>query len=468
MEILAQIQHYGFWFLVALTVLVFIHELGHFLVARWCGVRVEVFSIGFGPELFGFSDKTGTRWKVSWLPLGGYVRMFGQDDSVIEGEAARPMTAAERAVSFKHKSVGRRMAIVAAGPAANFLFAVVVLALIYGIVGQRHSDPVIGTVTPNSAAAQAGLQAGDRILALNGNRIDEYGDIDAVVQLNLDKPLDISLDRSGQQLAVTAHPVVVNGKDPFGNPARIVELGTTLYLAPIVGEVVSGSAAEAAGLKVNDRIVALNDTPVTDFTQVVKFVRDNGDRPIAITVDRSGARVTLTAVPRMVDAKDESGQAVKMARLGISAADTRPLTRLGPVAAVVSAGGEVVRQTEMMLTGIWQMVSGQRPSDEVRGVIGIAQMAGDVAELGLVSFIMFGVMLSINLGMINLFPVPMLDGGHLIYYAVELVRGKPLGERAQEYGLRIGLALVLSLMLFATWNDLVYLKVVDSVKSLFM
>ena len=158
MQILNLIQHYGFWFLVVLTVLVFIHELGHFAVARWCGVRVEVFSIGFGPELFGWTDRTGTRWKFSWLPLGGYVRMFGQEDNALEGESARPITDAERAVSFRYKSVGRRIAIVAAGPAANYLFAIVVLTLLFIFVGRQHTDPVVGEVVPNSAADQAGLK----------------------------------------------------------------------------------------------------------------------------------------------------------------------------------------------------------------------------------------------------------------------------------------------------------------------
>ena len=376
MAILSEIQHYGFWFLVVLTVLVFIHELGHFAVARWCGVRVEVFSIGFGPELFGWSDRTGTRWKFSWLPLGGYVRMFGQEDNILEGDSARPMTAAERAVSFKHKSVLRRMAIVAAGPAANYLFAVVVLALIYGILGKPHSDPIVGEVIAGSAADQAGLKAGDRFLALNGTKVNEFGDIVTVVQLNLEKPITITIDRSGQQLQLVAHPQIVTDKDLFGN---------------------------------------LQKTP----------------------------------------------------RLGIRQAAPSSVTKVGPGEAIVSAGQEVYAQSAVILTGLWQMVTGQRSSDEIRGVGGIAKMAGDVATLGFVPFVMFSVMLSINLGLINLFPVPMLDGGHLAYYAVEGIRGKPLDERAQEWGLKIGLALVLSLMLFATWNDLVYLKVVDFVKSLF-
>src|SRR4051812_20750894 len=177
MEILNQIQHYGFWFLVVLTVLVFIHELGHFSIARWCGVRVEVFSIGFGPELFGRTDRKGTRWKFSWLPLGGYVRMFGQGESALEGDAARPMSDADRAVSFKDKTVGQRIAIVAAGPVANFLFAIVVLAILYLVMGRPYTDPVVGVLTPGSAAAEAGLQTGDRILSMNGSAVTEFGDI---------------------------------------------------------------------------------------------------------------------------------------------------------------------------------------------------------------------------------------------------------------------------------------------------
>jgi regulator of sigma E protease len=468
MEILNQIQHYGFWFLVVLTVLVFIHELGHFAVARWCGVRVEVFSIGFGPEFFGWTDRTGTRWKFSWLPLGGYVRMFGQGESALEGDAARPMTDTERAVSFKDKNVGRRMAIVAAGPAANYLFAIVVLAIIYVFIGRPHTDPVVGMVAPNSAAADAGLQSGDRVLALNGAPVDEYADIDRIVQLNLERPLAISIDRGGKQLELTAHPVIINDKDLFGNAVRLSQLGIDPHVDPVVGEVMPGSAAEEAGLQRGDRLLALNHAPVTEFGQIVKVIRQNLDQPVVITIDRSGKQLELTVRPKIVEDKDESGKTVRMPRIGIAAKDMRPLVKVGPGEAILSAGHEVYTQSVVILTGVWQMVSLQRSSDEIHGVGGIAKMAGDVATLGFVPFAMFAVMLSINLGLINLFPVPMLDGGHLVYYAVEAVRGRPLGERAQEFGLKVGLALVLSLMLFATWNDLVYFKVVESVKSLFM
>jgi regulator of sigma E protease len=467
MEILSQIQHYGFWFLVVLTVLVFIHELGHFTVARLCKVRVEVFSIGFGPELFGWTDKTGTRWKFSWLPLGGYVRMFGQDENVIEGGAARPMSDSERAVSFKDKNVWQRMAIVIAGPAANFLFAIVVLALIYVFAGKPYTDPVVGVVTPGSAAADAGLQTRDRILSLNGSSVAEFGDIEMIVQLNLDQPLAITVDRAGQKLDFTAHPKVVPTKDLFGNSVKMAQLGIAPHLEPVIGEVVIDSAAAAAGLQPGDRILMLNGAPVTDFGQVVTTVREKADQPLAITVDRAGKEVQLTAHPTIVEVKDDSGKTIRIPRLGIAAEAPQTKIKVGPVGATLAAGHEVYNQSVVMLTGLWQMVTGARSSDDIGGVLRIAKMSGDVAQIGTVSLILFSVMLSINLGLINLFPVPMLDGGHLVYYAVEAVRGRPLGQKVQEFGLKVGLALVLSLMLFATWNDLVYLKVVDFVKSLF-
>jgi regulator of sigma E protease len=376
MQILHDIQHYGFWALVIFTVLVFVHELGHFTVARLCGVRVEQFSIGFGRELFGFTDRHGTRWKFSILPLGGYVRMYGQGDNVLEGESAVPLTEAERAVSFKEKNVWRRMAIVVAGPAANYLFAILVTAAIYMGAGKPFTDPVVGQVMPDSAAAESGLKAGDRVLEMNGTHIGEFGDMINAVQMNLDNPLEIKVQRGADTLTLTAHPKIVVDKDIFGNVQ-------------------------------------------------------------------------------------------KLPRLGVQADGSSTITKLNPIQAITASGEEVYSQSALILQGLWQMATGARSSEDIGGVLRIAKMSGDVAELGLISTIMFSVLLSINLGLINLFPVPMLDGGHLVYYAIEAVRGRPLGDRAQEWGLRIGLAMVLSLMVFATWNDLVYLKFFDYLKSLF-
>jgi regulator of sigma E protease len=376
MEILSQIQHYGFWFLVVLTVLVFIHELGHFAVARLCKVRVEVFSIGFGPELFGWTDKTGTRWKFSWLPLGGYVRMFGQEDNVLEGESARALTPQERAVSFRHKRVGQRMAIVFAGPAANYIFAILVFAVLYATAGKLAIPPVVGGVIANSPASEAGILAGDKIVKVQGEAVADFSDITYAVQSNLGSMLTMELDRAGKPVTVQLQPREIHDKDAQGKDVSFVGLG----------------------------------------------MRSSGESTI------------------------------RHLSIGES---------------FVSANVDVYKATVGTLKGLWQMVAGERSSEEVGGVLRIAKMSGDVAQYGLISFIAFAAALSVNLGLINLFPVPLLDGGHLAYYAIEAVRGRPLGERAQEFGLKVGLALVLSLMLFATWNDLVYLKVVDFVKSLF-
>jgi regulator of sigma E protease len=377
MEILEQIQHYGFWFLVVLTALVFVHEMGHFLVARWCGVRVEVFSIGFGPELFGWNDRTGTRWRFSWLPLGGYVRMFGQDENAIEGEAARPLTEAERAVSFKHKSVARRMAIVVAGPAANYLFAFVVFAALYAVTGKPVIPPVVGEVIADSPAARAGIESGDTITRVSGIDIQTFNDIQYAVQSGLGEKLTIDLTRNGAPISVQVQPGVVHDKDASGKEITFVGLGMR-----------------------NSEKTVIQD----------------------LTIGES----------------------------------------------VSTAGSDLYRLTFGTLKGLWQMVAGLRSSEEIGGALRIAKMSGDVAQAGVIALIGFAAALSVNLGLINLFPVPMLDGGHLVYYAVEGIRGRPLGDRAQEFGLKVGLALVLSLMLFATWNDLVYLKVVEHVKSLFM
>lgn len=370
-------------FLVILTVLVFVHELGHFWVARRCGVKCEAFSIGFGPELFGWYDSKGTRWKFSALPLGGYVKMFGDADVTsrpapqmqkavegsVEGEEtgdwaggkARPLTAEERAVSFHHKSLGQRVAVVAAGPAANFLFAIVVMTAFFVYPGLPTTPAVIGGVVEDSAAAEAGLQEGDRILEINGSAIERFEEIQRVVHLNLDSPLDMVVERGGRPLELTATPQMVVRQDAMGNDVEV----------PMLGIQASGSAFVPQGL-----------------------------------------------------------------------------------AAPWVAVEETVSLTGATLKAVWQMVTGSRGTDELGGPIRIAEMSGQVAQTGFVSVIWFMAVLSINLGLINLFPVPMLDGGHLLFYAIEGVRGRPLGERAQEYGFRIGLALVLTLFVFVTWNDL--------------
>lgn len=376
MEFLAAIPKYGFWFLLLLTVLVFVHELGHYLVARWCGVRVEVFSIGFGPELFGRNDKHGTRWRVSAIPLGGYVKMFGQGANLLEGEAGKAMSPEDRAVAFDFKNVWQRMAIVAAGPIANFIFAILVFAVIFATHGKDVAAPVIGEVMPNSSAERAGLQAGDRIVALNGSSIQTFDDI-------------------------------------------------------------------------------------------AEFIRLNLDQPISLQYERAGAVATTSVTPDISVEKDILGKDVRVGRLGVRASEVGDQVMLGPVDSLIEGAQRVFQVSGVMLKGIWQMVTGVRPAADIGGVIRIGYISGELAQVGLWSLITFSAMLSVNLGLVNLFPVPLLDGGHLVYYTIEAIRGRPLGERMQEWGFRIGIAFVLGLMLFATWNDLVYFDVIDYIRAAF-
>jgi regulator of sigma E protease len=302
--------------------------------------------------------------------------MFGQDGNALEGQAAAPLSEEDAAVAFNRKTVGQRAAIVAAGPLANYVFAIVVLAGLYLAYGKTLQSTEIGEVMPDSVASEAGLKAGDKIVTLNGSPLEGFEDLAMQVRLHLDDPLQLGIDRAGQKLDFTLKPRIVEEEDTFGNKQRVGRLG----------------------------------------------IRSSGNG--------------------------------KVRKLGIGES-------------IVEATHQVYQMTTGMLTGIGQMITGQRSADEVGGALRIAKMSGDMAEIGFASLVSLAVLLSVNLGLINLFPIPMLDGGHLMFYAAEALRGRPLGARAHEWGLRLGVAFVLSLMVFATWNDLVYLKVVDYIKSLF-
>lgn len=350
-------------FLFVLTIVVFFHELGHFLVARWCGVKVLAFSIGFGPELVGFNDRYGTRWRIAAIPLGGYVKFFGDDNaaSVPDHDAAAAMSEAEKKDSFVHQPVASRMAVVVAGPLANFVLAIVIFAGIFLIYGKQTTSPLVDTVQADSAAATAGFKPGDLVLAIDGRTIDNFADM--------------------------------------------------------------------------QRIVAVN-----------------GGKTLSIDVDRDGRRVTLQATPT------SHGFCNAMLGIGRKAQpDDIKTQKVGPVPAIGLGISETYFVAERTFCVIGGIVVGKESAAQLGGPIRIAEVSGQAAKLGFDYLIRLTALLSVSIGLLNLFPIPLLDGGHLLFYAIEAVRGRPLSERAQEVGFRIGLAIVVMLMIFATFNDIVHL-----------
>lgn len=359
-------------FLFVLTIVVFFHELGHFLVARWAGVKVLTFSLGFGPELAGFNDRHGTRWKISAIPLGGYVKFFGDESEAstpASSETLASMTAEERAGSFHHKKVGPRAAIVAAGPIANFLLAIVIFTCLFTFFGKPSTTARVDKIEANSAAAKAGFQVGDIVTAIDGKTIGSFSDMQRVVGVRAGDTLNFTIKRGDSTLQLKGTPELREVKDSFGNAHRLGVLGITRATNP--GDVVTERVDPATALWL-------------------------GVKETWFVVDRT-------------------------------------------------------------LSYIGGVFTGREAADQVGGPIRIAQISGQVATIGLAALVHLAAVLSISIGLLNLFPVPLLDGGHLLFYAVEAIRGRPLSERAQEMGFRIGLGLVLMLMVFATYNDILHL-----------
>jgi regulator of sigma E protease len=357
---------YGLPFLAVLTLIVFIHELGHFLVARWCGVSVETFSVGFGRAITSWYDRKGTQWKIAWIPLGGYVKFQGDANAASLPADSR---APHKPGDFHTAPVWRRAAIVVAGPVANFLLAIGIFAASAMIVGTAVSPPVVEEVRPDSAAEAAGIKPGDRVVAIDGEKI-------------------------------------------------------------------------------------------TSFTQIQRIVSDRAGDELAITLERDGREIALKVTPRMTEVQDSLGGTVEMGLLGISKDVSQDLVyeRKGPIEALALGVTETYFIVERTMSYLKGMVLGQVSPDQLAGPLGIAQISGQAASVSLAALFHLAAVLSVSIGLINLFPIPMLDGGHLVFYAAEAVRGRPLAQNVQEFGFKIGLGLVLMLMLMATWNDITRLN----------
>lgn len=455
-------------FLVILTVLVFVHEMGHYLVARWNGVRVEVFSIGFGKTLFGWTDKAGTSWKIAAIPLGGYVKFFGDANpaSTPDGEALSELTDEERQVSFHHKRLRQRVAIVAAGPIANFIYAIVVLAIVYVAFGQRTTPPEIGRVLPNSVGSAVNLQRGDVILEVDGDQVYRFEQVQQAVLLNPNRELQFKILRDGQAIDIAVTPAPFKTADIDGIEREFGDLGIVASNPARVGAVRAGSPAAVAGFQPDDVIVQIDGTGIDTFEQLQDIVGASAGRELAVDVDRQGRVVALRVAAAKNQRTLDDGSVVDYWLIGIERAQ-RPLVRHGPGTAVIEALRTSVDMIDGTLKYVGQMIIGRRGTEDLGGPLRIAQVSGEAAKLGIEQLIQLSVLLSLNLGLINLFPIPLLDGGHLMLYAYEAVRGRPLTDRMQEYAFRFGLAVILTLTVFVTWNDLVNLRVVEFLADLF-
>ena len=358
-------------FLFLLTLLVFVHEMGHYLVGRWSGIRILAFSVGFGPELFGWTDRRGTRWKFCAIPLGGYVKFFGDEDAASTPDLRRLDTIApeERGRTFLGAKLWKRAATVAAGPIANFLLAIAIFAVLFSVYGRAVADPVVAFVAPGSAAEKAGVLPGDRLLSIDGK-------------------------------------------------------------------------------------------PITTFDDVRRYVSVRPELPITVRIEREGGTIDLSMVPQRTESVDPLGNKVEEGKIGIGTnqeAGNFRIETYGPLEAV----GQGALQSWHIVTGTFDYLSnlfvGRMKADQLGGPIRIAQMSGQMAKHGIAEVLNFAAVLSVSIGLLNLMPVPVLDGGHLMFYAVEALRGKPVGPAAQDLAFRIGFAMVLMLTAFAAWNDINWL-----------
>lgn len=370
MEWLVNGVYYIVPFIVLLGILVFVHEFGHFLIARLCGVHVTDFSIGFGKQLWGFTDKHNTKWKVCAIPLGGYCQFLGDADAASAGsdEEVQALSEEEKKKAFPFQNPWKKLAIVLGGPGFNYLFAIIVFTLMFAFLGKFSFPPIVGDVVAGGAADKAGIVKEDRILSVNGHEVENFGDITTEISLTVSGVAEVKLERAGQLLELSV-------------PLEMMEI-------------------------------------------------------------------------------EANGQTAKRPMLGIKSMNTMELDheKMSLPAAFLEACGETWRITEGTLRGVGQMITGKRGSEDLGGILRIAEMSGDISKKnGMLDFIAFMALLSINLGLINLFPIPVLDGGHVVIYLVEIVSRREINAKVKENLFKAGFALIVALMIFATWNDFVHL-----------
>jgi len=440
----------AWWFLVVLGVLVAFHELGHFLAARWVGVKVLKFSLGFGPKIFG--RKMGeTEYLLSAIPLGGYVKLFGEDET----EAT---TQEDRARSFAHKGLWGKVLIVAAGPGFNFILAYFIFAgwLATGaplpVPTFQDLTPDIEAMVPGSPADTAGIHIGDRVSRVNGQDISTRTELFDAVAKSKGQALTLEIKRGEQFKTLTVTPTTAPGPQVSAQEPGYY-LGVE-EAPPLVTSVTQNSPAEKAGLQAGDHVVKIEDQTIHTWSQMTGIVKESPNRQLHIEVLREGHRTSLTVTPSAEKAT-VNGQPVEVGKIGIAGPGGRSIIRSNtPLLALYDGLRATWGLTELTVVGLYKMIVGDISSKNIGGPLTIANISGEAASQGASNVIYLIAILSINLGVLNLLPIPILDGGHLLFFLIEGILRKPLGERQRELAQQAGLVLLVGVMVFAFWNDL--------------
>ncbi|MBT5258555.1 MAG: RIP metalloprotease RseP [Nitrospinaceae bacterium] len=431
-----------FAFLVGLAVLIFVHELGHFLAARKCGVIVEKFSIGFGKKLFGFTSR-GTEFIVAAIPLGGYVKMKGEELGEETSEEG----------SFSAAPPQHRLLIAFAGPAFNILFALAIYVFVY-MIGVETIGPVIGTVKENSPALEAGLQTGDKIISVNNNPIRFWSQLQKKVYHSPGEKLDFQIERLNKGIInLEIIPTTEEIKNLFGDTEQVGLIGIT-PLANTITYIKKESAAEKAGLQLNDRIIAVQNINIFGWSDLRPAAVDKPGELLTFKIQRNDTEILIPLTPTPKTIKGPDGNDLKIGEIGIGMSGLMVLEQYGLIGSVSRAIKETWEMTSLIAISVQKMLFGSIPADQIGGPILIFQIYGEQAEQGFNEFIRLTALLSINLGLINLLPIPILDGGHILFFLLEIIKGRPVSERNRELAQQVGFFMLISLMVFAFYNDI--------------